>query len=69
MTIPPFVKYSSSVSHFAAMRKNSMKVAGIEIIERDSKEESRLLFEERLPPAMRVRRKKLYFCLEKKNLQ
>ena len=27
------------------------------------------LFEERIPPAMQVRSKKLYFCLEKKNLQ
>ena len=29
----------------------------------------RFFFEERIPPAMQVRSKKLYFCIEKKNLQ
>ena len=28
-----------------------------------------VIFVERLPPAMRVRRKKFYLCVEKKNLQ
>ena len=38
-------------------------------IQKDFRKEVLFLFEERIPPAMQVRSKKLYFCLEKKNLQ